>query len=56
MPDVFFKDESYKLIGACMEVHNQLGMGFKEVIYKDAIEIEFNAAQIPFEREKGFKI
>lgn len=33
-----------------------LGRGFKEVIYKDALQIEFNNAQIPFEREKQFKI
>ena len=32
------KDESYQIIGACMEVHNILGHGFLEVVYKDAIE------------------
>ena len=39
-----------------MEVHNQLGVGFKEAIYKDALEIEFKAHKIPFIREKQFKI
>ena len=32
------KDESYQIIGACMEVHNILGHAFLEVVYKDAIE------------------
>ena len=41
MSDIIFKDESYKIIGVCMEIHRELGMGFKENIYKDALEIEF---------------
>ena len=56
MADIIFKDESYKIIGLCMEMHNQLGMGFKEIIYKDALEIEFRTNTIPFERERQFKI
>lgn len=55
MADIILKEESYKIIGLCMEVHNQLGVGFKEIIYKDALEIEFKT-QIPFTREKQFKI
>ena len=39
-----------------MEVHRELGMGFKEVIYKDALEIEFNAINIPFQRERPYII
>ena len=35
-----------------MEVHRQLGMGFKEIIYKDALEIELSNAAIPFVREQ----
>jgi len=56
MPDIIFKEESYKIIGLCMEVHRQLGMGFKEVVYKDALEIEFEKNNVPFQREKQFKI
>ena len=56
MRDIIFKEESYKIIGLCMEVHNNLGMGFKEIIYKDALEIEFKNHHIPFSREKQFKI
>ena len=56
MADLILKDESYKIIGLCMEVHNQLGVGFKEIIYKDALEIEFRSNKIPFTREKRFNI
>ena len=39
-----------------MEVHRQLGMGFKEVLYKDALEVELKQHSILFCREKQFKI
>ena len=39
-----------------MEVHRNLGCGLLEIIYKDALEIEFRANNIAFEREKEFKI
>jgi GxxExxY protein len=41
MFEIIFKEESYRIIGICMEVHNQLGMGFKEAVYKDSLEFEF---------------
>lgn len=39
-----------------MEVHRELGMGFKEAVYKDALELEFKACNIPFKREKPYII
>lgn len=39
-----------------MEVHRELGMGFKEVLYKDAIELELKEKEIPYRREKEFRI
>lgn len=39
-----------------MEVHRELGIGFKEVLYKDALELEFKSNNILFEREREFKI
>ncbi|HEU4861054.1 MAG TPA: GxxExxY protein [Chitinophagaceae bacterium] len=56
MGDIILKEESYKIIGACMEVHRELGFGFKEIIYKDALEIEFKSLEIPYQREKLYKI
>ncbi len=56
MSELFFKQESYKIIGACMEVHKTLGMGFLEVVYKDALELEFKRLEIPYVREKNFEL
>ena len=56
MSDLILKDESYKIIGICMEVHNNLGAGFLEIVYKDAIEYEFRRAGILYEREKEYEV
>jgi len=42
------------LIGKCFEVHNNLGPGFLEIVYKDALEYEFQMANISYEREKEY--
>lgn len=52
MTELIYKEEAYKIIGICMEVHNNLGYGFLEIVYKDALEYEFRKAGIPYEREK----
>ena len=54
--DLIYKEEAYKIIGICMEVHNNLGAGFLEIVYKDALEYEFNLAGIPYQREKEFAV
>jgi GxxExxY protein len=56
MGELIFKEESYKIVGVCMEVHRSLGLGFKEAVYKDALEVEFKNQQIPFIREKQYRI
>ncbi len=56
MAEILFKEESYKIIGACFEVHRILGHGFKEAVYKDALELELNRLEIPFVREKPYTI
>ncbi len=56
MDKIVFKEESYKIIGACMEVHRELGNGFLEGVYQEALEIEFKNQGIPYEREKELKI
>ncbi len=48
---LLYKEESYAIIGACMEVHRVLGCGFLEVIYQEALAIEFEKRKIPFLRE-----
>lgn len=54
--DGYREEETYRIIGICMEVHRTLGPGLLEIIYKDALEIEFIENNIPFEREKEFAI
>jgi len=54
--DLLFKDECYQIIGICMKIHSILGKGFKEIVYKDAMEVEFKKANILYEREKRFNI
>jgi GxxExxY protein len=56
MSDVIYKDESYQIIGACMEVYNELGCGFLEAVYQEALAIEFDVRGIPFVREKDLAI
>jgi GxxExxY protein len=54
--DIIYKEDSYKIIGCCIEVYNILGKGFNEIIYKDALACEFSNRSISFEREKEFSI
>jgi GxxExxY protein len=54
--ELIYKEEVYRIIGACMEVHKELGGGFHEGVYQEAAEIEFEEKGIPFQREEGLKI
>ncbi|HPH32373.1 MAG TPA: GxxExxY protein, partial [Chitinophagaceae bacterium] len=52
MTDILYKEEVYTIIGYCMEVWRTLGYGFSEVVYKDAMELEFIEHNIPYLREE----
>ncbi len=47
-----FADETYRILGACFEVYNELGCGFLEPVYQECLSIEFQAANIPFAAQK----
>ena len=51
-----YKEESYKILGAAFAVHRELGCGFLERVYQDALEYEFRERGIPYEREKNIQI
>lgn len=51
MAEFIQKSDTYQIIGACMEVYNMLGYGFLEIVYKDAMEIEFIQRGMHYVRE-----
>ena len=53
---ILYKEESYKIIGAAIEVHKTLGCGFTEPVYQEALEYEFKLRGIPYEREKVLRV
>ena len=56
MIDLIYKTESYKIIGAAMEVHKELGCGFLEAVYQESLALEFEEQDIPFDQEKEIEI
>ena len=53
---VLYKDESFQIMGACFEVHKNLGCGFLESVYQEALEYEFLERNIPYEKEAKLNI
>ncbi|SDH39356.1 GxxExxY protein [Flavobacterium omnivorum] len=56
MSIIIKKNENYEIVGLCMEVHKILGPSLLEIVYKDALEIEFRNHNIPYEREKEYNV
>jgi GxxExxY protein len=50
--NIIYKEETYENIGAFIEVHKELGAGFLESVYQEALAIEFTHKNIPFKKEK----
>ena len=53
---LIFPKESYDITGCLLDVHRELGCGFLEAVYQEALAIEFNKAGIPFKREVPLQI
>ncbi len=53
---LIYKDECYQIVGACMEVHKELGPGFLEAVYQEALELELDIQTIPFISQKPLDI
>lgn len=56
MTELLFKDEVSALVGAALTVYNELGWGFLEAVYQEALEIELQERGIPFEAQKDLHI
>jgi GxxExxY protein len=54
--ELIFKNEVYAIVGAAMDVQRELGTGFLESVYQEALEMEFTRRQIPFESQKSIQI
>ncbi|MCK9554325.1 GxxExxY protein [bacterium] len=46
--EFIYKDEAYKILGACFDVYNEIGNGFLEAVYQECLKIEFHNFNIPF--------
>lgn len=56
MSKLILEEETYKVIGACIKVHKNLGNGFTQAVYQEAVLKEFSKAEIPFDQEKKLPI
>ena len=56
MADLIYAAESKRLLGLAMQLHRELGCGFKEKVYQDAFEVLLRENDIPFEREKHLSL
>lgn len=54
--DLIYPEESYAIVGACFDVHNEMGCGFLESVYQECLEIELARQQIPFESQKELSL
>jgi len=56
MSKILYKDLSYKIIGGAMQVHKELGYGFLEKVYENALKIIFEEKGIYVEQQQGIKV
>lgn len=56
MTEILLKEEVYAVVGAAMAVHRELGAGFLEGVYQEALEWELQLRRVPFESQKPLTI
>jgi GxxExxY protein len=56
MTELLLKEEVFKIVGAAIEVHRDLGSGFLEPVYQEAMSIELASSSIPFEAQRVLQI
>lgn len=54
MEELLYKEECYRIMGACFEVYKELGCGFLESVYQECLFIELEAKQFLFGHRRNF--
>ena len=54
--EILHKDQTFNIIGACMRVHSELGCGFLEAVYQEALAFEFDDRGIIFKKEEQIEV
>lgn len=54
--ELLYRDEVYRIVGACIAVHKDKGNGFAEPVYQDALLIELELSSIPFDSQRNYQI
>lgn len=54
--EFLLNEETGAIIGIAIEIHRKLGFGFSEIVYKDALELDFAGSDIPYSRERQYKV
>lgn len=49
--NLVYKDESYRIIGACFEVYKEMGCGFLEAVYQECLSMEFSVQGVPYKQQ-----
>jgi len=53
---LLFKEECYRIMGACFEVYKEKGCGFAEAVYQECLDIEFEYQKIPYIAQSPIKL
>jgi GxxExxY protein len=54
--ELIYKEECYRIVGACFEVYNEKGCGFLEPVYQECMEIEFEYQKIAFLAQQQLRL
>ena len=54
--ELLFKEEVYEIVGAAIEVHKNMGIGFIEAVYQECLEVELKNRDIPYDSQRQVQI
>ena len=54
--ELLFKEEVFQIFGCAIEVHRELGNGFLEAVYQEAMEAELADNGVPFDPQKTLRV